>query len=93
MTKPKGKAQEVYELAKVLEELKAGDNVKFADGHQLAGTLALVNQINPDGTITVRVGKAVQPPVPASMLIKLDMGQPAAAAQAAPTTPAAAPTA
>lgn len=81
--KSQGKAQEVYELAKIMEEFKEGDNVKFAPGHQLEGTLAVVNMLNPDGTITVRVGKALQPPVDAGMLIKVGYEQPAQTAQAA----------
>jgi len=86
--KNQGKAQEVYELAKVLEDFAAGDNVKFAAGHPLEGTLGIVAMINPDGTLSIKVGKALQPPVDPGMVIKLDAGQPAQSAQAAPTAAA-----
>lgn len=88
-----GKAQEVYELAKILEEFREGDHVKFADGHQLAGTLGVVAAINPDGTLGIKVGKALQPPVDPGMVIKLEAGQPAAVAQAVKAAPDANPVA
>lgn len=89
MKKPQGKAEEVYELAKILEEeLKVGDNVKFAPGHQMEGVLGVVAQINPDGTYSVMIGKALQPPVEGSMLVKVGYEQPAQTAQAADDKPA-----
>jgi transcription antitermination factor NusG len=71
-----GKANEINKMADVIEatEFTSGDNVKFKDGHQLAGTLGKVSAINPDGTITVMVGKAVQPPVSPSELELVDYG-------------------
>lgn len=86
--KNQGKAQEVYELAKVLEEFAAGDHVKFAAGHPLEGTLGVVAAINPDGTLGIKVGKALQPPVDPGMVIKLEQGQPVPAASAVSTAPA-----
>lgn len=90
----KGKAEEAYEIAKILEEdLKVGDHVKFASGHPLDGTLGVVAALNPDGTIGVRVGKALQEPVAQAMLIKQDAEQSATSAQAVSTATDAAPTA
>lgn len=91
MKQAKGKAQEVYDLAKIMEEFKAGDNVKFAPGHPLDGTLGVIVAINPDGTFGVKVGKALQPPVEAGMLIAVDYAQTANNAQVTTDKPAATP--
>lgn len=67
-----GKATEAYEKVKFMEEFKAGDNVKFADSHPLAGQLGVVHAINQDGTFTVKVGHATQPPCTQAEIIKVD---------------------
>lgn len=85
------KAMKAYEEVKFMEEFKAGDNVKFADTHQLAGKLGVIAAINQDGTFTVKVGKATQPPVTQAELIKVDYTDNMTTAAPVTSAPAVAP--
>jgi hypothetical protein len=70
------KANEIYNLARIVEagDFKEGDNVKFKEGHQLAGTVGRVAGINPDGTLQIKVGQALQDSVNPSDLELVDYG-------------------
>jgi len=86
----KSKSEEVLKMAQVIEaaEMAVNQQVKFKEGTQLAGTTGRVGAINPDGTIMVMVGKALQGPFPPGDLEVFDMEPnfkaPGAAAPAAP---------
>lgn len=73
----KSKADQILRDAWVIEaaELRVDANVKFKEGTQLAGTVGRIGAINPDGTIMVMVGKALQGPFAPGDVEVLDMIQ------------------
>jgi transcription antitermination factor NusG len=65
--------EEISNTITEASELKAGEHVKFKPGTYMAGTIAVVQQSNSDGSVAVRIGGGATGPliVPATDLLKV----------------------
>ncbi len=66
-----GIVEELTKSVSSTSDLAVGDSVQFVKGHDLEGIQGLVQDINTDNTVVIRVGQSVRVNVPVSEIVKV----------------------